>query len=317
MTKAKAGSSRHGPSSPKPGIRTMTTSGRMARTASTSRPELLEHPRRVVLDDDVAGRDQPAQQRPGPRSVAEVEGHALLVGVQPGEDPGPLPPVGLREAQAGEQAGAVGPGGRLEVEHLGAQHRQHVGARAGRPRTRSGRAPAGRANGSRSGRRRAPARSAPAAGGSRRRSSCSPSRGAGSAVAEQGRVEPVRPVGFVEAVPAGSATIEPRATKWSVAGIVAPLPIGACGMRKAAASSRTSAVVCSAIHAAIVGLQVGAVDEERAVLHPLGMADHHAEVEPLLAGPDAEADQPVARGLHARASTMDRPLRNGRPTMSA
>ena len=38
MTKANAGSSRHGPSRPKPGIRTTTRSGRAARTASTSSP---------------------------------------------------------------------------------------------------------------------------------------------------------------------------------------------------------------------------------------------------------------------------------------
>ena len=44
-----------------------------------------------------------------------------------------------------------------------------------------------------------------------------------------------------------------RSTKWSVAGMVAPLPIGAWGMRKAAVSSSTSAEVCSAIHASISG----------------------------------------------------------------
>ena len=66
MTKANAGLSRHGPSSPKPGIRTMTRSGRCVAERLEVEAELVEHPRRVVLDDDVARRDQPAQRARAP-----------------------------------------------------------------------------------------------------------------------------------------------------------------------------------------------------------------------------------------------------------
>ena len=52
--------------------------------------------------------------------------------------------------------------------------------------------------------------------------------------------------------------------------------------------------VRSAIQASMVGVERGAVEEERPVLHPLGMADHHAEVQPLLPGPAPEPDEPVA-----------------------
>jgi hypothetical protein len=58
-------------------------------------PQLVQHPRRVVLDHDVAGRDQPPKELPS-LVPAETEGDAPLVGVQAGEDPRPLPPVGLR-----------------------------------------------------------------------------------------------------------------------------------------------------------------------------------------------------------------------------
>ena len=54
-----------------------------------------------------------------------------------------------------------------------------------------------------------------------------------------------------------------------------------------------------AIHSAMIGREVAAVGEQLAVFLPFGMADHHAEVEPLLAGPDAEADNSVARRFNA------------------
>src|SRR6185312_12007387 len=94
--------------------------------------QLLQYTRRVVLDDDVAGLDQLAQQLP-PSFRGEVERHAPLVGVQTGEDPGPLPPVRLREAQAGEKARAIGASRRLDMQDLGAQHRQDVRAERSSP----------------------------------------------------------------------------------------------------------------------------------------------------------------------------------------
>ena len=94
--------------------------------------DLLEHPRRVVLDHDVAGGEQVAQQLAAPVG-GQVQRHARLVGVQAREDAGLLPPVGLREADAGQHAGPVGPGRRLDVQHVGAQHGQNVGAQRAGP----------------------------------------------------------------------------------------------------------------------------------------------------------------------------------------
>ena len=44
------------------------------------------------------------------------------------------------------------------------------------------------------------------------------------------------------------------------------------------------------------GRQLGPVQEERTILHPLGMPDHDAEVQPLLSRPAPEPDEPVAGG---------------------
>ena len=91
--------------------------------------DVVEHPRREVLDDHVAGRDQPAQQFPATLGL-EVERQALLVGVQTREDRRLLPPLVLGGGDAGDEPGTVRPGGGLEVDHLGAEHREHM--RAGR-----------------------------------------------------------------------------------------------------------------------------------------------------------------------------------------
>ena len=56
--------------------------------------ELLQDPRRVVLDQDVTGRDEPVHERDA-TIVTEVHGHALLVGVQRGEDRPALPELVL------------------------------------------------------------------------------------------------------------------------------------------------------------------------------------------------------------------------------
>ena len=112
----------------------------------------------------------------------------------------------------------------------------------------------------------------------------------------------------------GLVTKKPRSRKCSSCGRLAPLPIGADGMRNALARSRISATECSAIHSWIVGRDRLAVVAQRLVLGPLGMADHHAEVEPLLAGSGAEADVAVAGDLDAgsrhRAHGPVRPSRD-------
>ena len=92
MTKAKALLSRQGPASPNPGMRTMTMSVADGFDAVVVEAELLKHPRGVVLHDHVAGGQQVTERLPS-ALVGEVERHALLVGVQAGEDAGALPPL--------------------------------------------------------------------------------------------------------------------------------------------------------------------------------------------------------------------------------
>ena len=130
-----------------------------------------------------------------------------------------------------------------------------------------------------------------------------------------GRVEPVGPVRFDE-VPRGFVTIDPRAWKWSVRGIVAPLPIGACGMRNAPATSRISAIVCSAIHAATSGFRWARLaNSERSSVHSgwstIAQKSSHCWPVPT--------PRPTRPSLAASTPgvMIDRPLRNGRPTMSA
>ena len=201
MTKANAGLSRHGPSSPKPGIRTMTTSGRMAADGIEVEPDLLQHPRRVVLDDRRRRSRSAGAAAPGPARSARSSVTLFLLVFSP-EKIGDFSHHSVfGEGQAGEEPGAVGAGRRLDVDHLGAEHRQDVRAeRAGPERVRSrtrrplnGRlAPIG-----------VPARRRAADPGRRsavRRSVCSPSRGAGAGARSSGAVEPVGAVGFVEAV---------------------------------------------------------------------------------------------------------------------
>ena len=112
-------------------MRSMTTSGRIARTVVVVEAELLEHPRREVLDDDVA-RARPAASRASspsgwPRSSVMprlprfdgVEQRRLLVELRV-----------LVGPHRGAEADAVGPLHRLDLDHVGA-HR----ARATRSRT--------------------------------------------------------------------------------------------------------------------------------------------------------------------------------------
>ena len=122
----------------------------------------------------------------------------------------------------------------------------------------------------------------------RLRASAGVLRPAGRAVADS----PRRPAGSPRRSPArGSA-------RSSVT--FAPLAIGALGIRKADARSSTSSTVCAADPAVDRRRQRRAVQEEPRILHPLGVFDHDAEVEPLLPGPAPEPDQPVAGSPDAR-----------------
>ncbi len=125
MTKAKAGQVAPRAVEAEPGhadhdqVRPVRLQGLVAQA------ELVEHPGRVVLDDHVAGGHDAVQQLDPPR-VAQVEGQAPLVGVEGGEDRPPLPPLVLRRRDAADQADAVGPLRRLEVDHVRAEQRQQA-----------------------------------------------------------------------------------------------------------------------------------------------------------------------------------------------
>ena len=128
---------------------------------------------------------------------------------------------------------------------------------------------------------------------------CSPSRGAGSG--GRRRAAPSRKGGRGFAAPSrGLATNVSRARKCSNVVTFEPLAIGALGIRKADARLEH-------LFDGVVGdprvdgrRQRRAVEEELRILHPLGMSDHGAEVEPLLPGPAPEPDQPVAGRPDAR-----------------
>ena len=87
--------------------------------------QLVQHPRRVVLDHDVARGDDAPHQVEAAR-FAQVDGQALLVGVERGEDRAPLPVAVLGLGDPTDQPGPVGTGGGLQVDDLGAEERQRV-----------------------------------------------------------------------------------------------------------------------------------------------------------------------------------------------
>ena len=89
-------------------------------------PELLDDPRRVVLDDDVGAGDQPFDHGDalGP---SQIEGHIAFGRIDGVKDPPPLPPtLGRRPFGAGE-AHPVGPLDRFDLDDVGAEADQHVG----------------------------------------------------------------------------------------------------------------------------------------------------------------------------------------------
>ncbi len=85
----------------------------------------VEHPRRVVLDDDVAGRRDPLDELDAAR-VGEVDRQALLVRVERREDRAALPVLRLGLRHTADEAHAVGPLRRLEMDHLGAEQGEDV-----------------------------------------------------------------------------------------------------------------------------------------------------------------------------------------------
>ena len=268
-------------------------------------PGVVEHPGRVVLDDDVARRDEPAHEVDAPR-VAEVDRQALLVRVERGEDRAALPVLllGLRARRrraARRRAGPPTPGG--SPRHRAAPA---CGRRAGRPSTRSCRAPAARSNGSDPGApsRRRGARSAVQS------SRCSPSRGAGSGRGGGSTTSGTAGRGWSRRRAGWRRTCRARGSarsswRWRRA------TIGAFGMRKADACSSTSSTVRSPIQASIVGSRAVRSRKSFGSSVHSGWPTMHAEVEPLLAGAAPEPDQPVAG--RADAGRRHEPLLAHRP----
>ena len=139
----------------------------------------------------------------------------------------------------------------------------------------------------------------------RARPASAPARGA-----EQRRVEPVGPVRLDEAV---ARVLDDRPARLEVVGLRDRRAVADGGVGDAEGAGELEDLGRGALGhpRRDLGLQVAAVGEQRPVLHPLGVLDHHAEVEPLLAGADAEADEAVARRLDARRH--DRPTAAERP----
>ena len=98
-------------------------------------PGTVEHPRRVVLDDDVARGRDPLDELDATR-VGEVDRQALLVRVERGEDRAALPVLRLGLRHAADEAHAVGSLRRLDVDHLRAEQREDVPDERARPERR-------------------------------------------------------------------------------------------------------------------------------------------------------------------------------------
>ncbi len=128
---------------------------------------------------------------------------------------------------------------------------------------------------------------------------CPPSRGAASG--GRRRPAPSRKGGRGFIAPSrGFSTKVSRFRKCSNAVTFEPLAIGAFGIRKADARSRTSSTRVRCDPSVDSRRQRRTVQKELRILHPLGVFHHRAEVEPLLPGPTAETDQPVAGRPDAR-----------------
>ncbi|CAG6877351.1 hypothetical protein PICSAR10_01449 [Mycobacterium avium subsp. paratuberculosis] len=258
----------------------------------------IQHPRGEVLHDHVAGGDEPPQHVPAAWAL-QVQGQALLVGVQGLEDGGLLPPPVLADGHPGDQPGAVGTAGGLHVDDLGAEHGHKVGAAGARPECGEVQHPK-----------------------SVERQRCSTSVGCGpwrqfrAAVAlgvltearrrmRRAQLRRVHPVGvsrLQEAVariahegPALTELIERRDIR----------PVGHRGVRDAEGRCQFPDFFDgSAGHPRedLVGVDVGQLgDRQRRVLvDPLRVTHHGAQVEPLLGGAAADVHQAVLGLRHAR-----------------
>ena len=265
MTKAKAGLSRQGPSGRSRASGRDEVGSSARRGLLPGRAHLLEDPRRVVLDQDVAGLQQATQSRS--RSV--VSSSVTLCWSVSGRRRSRTAPTSRARRTAARRAdGCRRAGRRLDVEDLGTEHRQEC-VRTGPAERRSGRDPQALE-------RQPPRRSPPR----RRRGARTPAVAVPptGVLAEPGRRRPARGGAAGRTARAGPARQaaarvwddRARACKWSVRGWCA-VADGAWGMRNAAASSRTSAVECAAIQAAISGARcVRLANSDRSSIHSDG-----------------------------------------------
>ena len=113
-------------------MRSRMTSGRRATRSSYSSPDVAEHPGREVLDHDVGALDEP-QHELAALGLREVDGHRPLARVGAVERGAVLHPVGVGRRPHGGEAHAVGPAGRLDLDHVGAERRELVRARGPGP----------------------------------------------------------------------------------------------------------------------------------------------------------------------------------------
>ena len=287
----------------------MTMSSRNARTLSKSRP-IVSITRGVKFSTITS--------QVGDQARATVLGPARSG--SPGSGPscwcsGPrrsatAPTTRLGDRDARDQPGAVRARGRLEVDDLGAEHREHVRARRARPEgghVEHAKSRERQALGARRGLGSADA--VATARGSRRcaRRAAAPAaaRAGPAPCSRYGRSGCTKPS-------RGLRTNVPRATKWSIAVTFSPLPTGEFGMRKAEASSRTSST-CSFAQPFV---QFGCVDvgllgdrQRRALVDPLLVAGHGAQVPPLLRRSATQRHQTVG-GLR---DTRNRGLALGPP----
>ena len=232
-------------------------------------------------------------QQLDPLRVAQVEGQAPLVGVESGEDRPSLPPLVLGRRDAADQADAVGPLGRLEVDHIRAEQRQQAAHQRPGPVRRHVQDPQ-------------PAereRPAPGAALRGRRGGglgdgvlAQPRRRAGRS--EDGRAQPVRRPGVRGPVAGVGDEGAPLLEVGEGRDVRA---VGDRCVRDAEGRRLVEDLVDGVAADPLVDgrRQRRAVQEELRVLGPLGVADHHAEVEPLLAGAAPQPDQPVTRRTDA------------------
>ena len=133
--------------------------------------ELVHDPGGEVLDQHVSGVGQAPEQRRGPRRT-QIEGDVAFGQVGGVEDGAPFPPRLVGRALDAAQSHLVGPGRRLDLDHLGAQGGQDVGGRRSGPPGREVDHPNAAQGQPRRRRRAGPAPRAPARTGRRRRRRC-------------------------------------------------------------------------------------------------------------------------------------------------